>query len=127
MAQPVDVVVPGGVLLDIEIGLRDVRLGLVVVVVGDEVLDRVVGEELPELVTELRGKRLVVGDDERRLLHLLDRPRHRRRLAGAGGAEERLEAVSCAQAGGELLDRLWLVGGRHIGLRCLELRHCGEG
>ena len=54
------------VLLDVEVGLRDVRLGLVVVVVGDEVLDRVVREELPELVAELRGERLVVRDHERR-------------------------------------------------------------
>ena len=41
VAEPVDVVVPRAVLLDVEVGLRDVRLGLVVVVVGDEVLDRV--------------------------------------------------------------------------------------
>ena len=44
MPQPVDVVVPRRVLLDVEVGLRDVRLGLVVVVVRDEVLDRVVGK-----------------------------------------------------------------------------------
>ena len=41
VAEPVDVVVARAVLLDVEVGLRDVRLGLVVVVVGDEVLDRV--------------------------------------------------------------------------------------
>ena len=44
----------------------DVRLGLVVVVVGDEVLDGVFGEELAELVAELGGQRLVVRDHERR-------------------------------------------------------------
>ena len=63
VAEPVDVVVPGRVLLDVEVGLRDVRLGLVVVVVRDEVLDGVVREELAELVAELRGERLVVRDD----------------------------------------------------------------
>ena len=92
--QPRDVVVPRRVLLDVEVGLRDVRLGLVVVVVGDEVLDGVVREELPELVAELRRERLVVGDDERRPAGLLDRPRHRRRLAGAGRADERLELLA---------------------------------
>ena len=91
--QPVDVVVPRAVLLDVEVGLRDVRLRLVVVVVGDEVLDRVRREELAELVAELRGERLVVGDHERRPLDLLDDPRHRRRLAGAGRAEQRLVAL----------------------------------
>ena len=85
--QPRDVVVPRRVLLDVEVGLRDVRLGLVVVVVGDEVLDGVVREELPELVAELRRERLVVGDHERRPAGLLDRPGHRRRLAGAGRAD----------------------------------------
>ena len=44
MAEPVDVVVARAVLLDVEVGLGDVGLGLVVVVVGDEVLDRVVGK-----------------------------------------------------------------------------------
>ncbi len=95
--QPRDVVVPGRVLLDVEVGLRHVRLGLVVVVVGDEVLDGVVGEELPELVAELRRERLVVRDHERGPLQLLDDPRHRRRLAGAGRAEQRLVAVPRAR------------------------------
>ena len=94
VAQAVDVVVDRRVLLDVEVGLRDVGLRLVVVVVGDEVLDRVPGQELAELVAELRGERLVVGDHERRLLHLLGDPRHRRRLPGAGGAEQRLVAVA---------------------------------
>ena len=86
MAQPVDLLVDRRVLLDVEVLGRDVGLGLVVVVVGDEVLDRVVGEERAELVAQLRGQRLVVGDDERRALHALDDARHRHRLAGAGGA-----------------------------------------
>src|SRR5205823_10166041 len=121
--QPRDVVVPGRVLLDVEVGLGDVRLGLVVVVVGDEVLDGAVREELPELVAELGRERLVVGDDERRPADLLDRPRHRRRLAGAGRADERLVALAGFDAGGERLDRLRLIGGRQVLLGCFQLRH----
>ena len=109
-----DVVVLRGVLLDVEIGLRDVRLGLVVVVVGDEVLDGVLREELAELVAELRGERLVVRDHERRALELLHHPGHRRRLARARRAEERLAAVPLAQRLGELRDRLRLVAGRAV-------------
>jgi hypothetical protein len=55
--QAVYVLVDLGVLLDERVGPRDVGLGLVVVVVGDEVLDGVVREELGELVRELRGER----------------------------------------------------------------------
>ena len=84
--KAVDLLVDRGVLLDVEVLRRDVRLRLVVVVVRDEVLDRVLREELPELVAELGGERLVVGDHERRPLDLLDRERHRGRLARAGHA-----------------------------------------
>ena len=121
--QPRDVVVLRRVLLDVEVGLRDVRLGLVVVVVGDEVLDRVVREELAELVAELRGERLVVRDHERRPADLLDRPRHRRRLARAGRADQRLVALASAEPFGERRDRRRLVAGRPVGVRCFELAH----
>src|SRR5579862_1076873 len=123
MSEPVDVVVARRVLLDVEIGLRDVRLGLVVVVVRDEVLDRVAREELAELVTELGGERLVVGDDERRLADLFDRPRHRRRLACAGGADEGLEALTLVEAGRQLGDRPRLVAGRAVRIRGFQRGH----
>jgi hypothetical protein len=64
-AELVELVVDGGFFFDVEVAGGDVGLGLVVVVVGDEVLDCVVGEELLELVIELRGERLVVREDER--------------------------------------------------------------
>ncbi len=123
VAQPVDLLVDRGVLLDVEVAARDVGLGLVVVVVGDEVLDGVVGEEGPELVAELGRERLVVGDHERRALHRLDHPRHRHRLAGAGGAEQRLEALAGDDALRHRLDRPRLVcGGREDAVE-LEGRH----
>ncbi len=127
VAEPVDVVVPRAVLLDVEVGLRDVRLGLVVVVVGDEVLDRVVREELAELVAELRGERLVVRDHERGAPDLLDDPGHRRRLAGAGRAEQRLVPRARREPTHDRLDRLRLVAGRRIVGRRLQLGHERSG
>jgi hypothetical protein len=58
-AQAVDLVVDRGVLLDVDVALGDVRFGLVVVVVADEVVDGVVGEELLELGVELGGQVLL--------------------------------------------------------------------
>ena len=57
--MPVDLVVDERVLLDVGVRLGDVGLGLVVVVVGDEVLDRVLREERLELAVQLGGQRLV--------------------------------------------------------------------
>ena len=89
MAQAVDLVVDGGVLLDIGIGRGDVRLRLIVVIVGDEILDGVVREELAQLGAQLRGERFIVREHERRALCLLDDVGHGEGLARAGNALER--------------------------------------
>ena len=60
----VEIVVIGGVFFDVDVAARDVGLGLVVVVVGDEVVDGVVWEERFELFVELGGEGFVVGEDE---------------------------------------------------------------
>ena len=119
--QPVDLVVDRRVLLDVGVAGRDVRLGLVVVVVADEVLDPVVREELAHLLGQLRGERLVRRQDQRGLLHLLDGPRDGGALARAGDAEQRLEPIAALDALGELGDRLRLVAGG------LEVGHHLEG
>ncbi len=121
VAEPVDLVVDRRVLLDVGVARGDVRLGLVVVVVGDEVLDPVVGEELAELVGQLGRQALVGRQDQRRPLHLLDGPGHRRRLARAGDPQQRLEPLAAVDALGQALDRRRLVAGR------LEVRHDLEG
>jgi len=109
VAQPLHLLVDGGVLLDEGVRLRDVGLGLVVVVVGDEVLDRVVRQQLTELVGQLCRERLVLHHHEGGPLQPLDQPRGRGRLAGAGGAQEddvllpRLDALGELRDGGGLV------------------------
>ena len=109
VAEPVDLVVDRRVLLDVGVGRREVRLGLVVVVVGDEVLDPVLGEQLTELAGELRGEALVRREHDRGALDRLDHPGDRERLPRAGDAEQRLVALPRAHPGGELGDRLGLI------------------
>ncbi len=123
VAKPVDLLVDRGVLLDVQVLAGDVRLGLVVVVVGDEVLHRVAREVGPELVAQLRRQRLVVGDDQRRLLDRLDRRRHRHRLARAGGAEQGHVALAGVDPLGQRRDRGGLISGRGVGGVEFELGH----
>ena len=111
VTQLLDLLVDRRVLLDEGVGGRDVRLGLVVVVVADEVDDGVVGQELAQLGGELRRERLVRRHHERGPLHRLDDLGHRERLAGAGDAEKRLVAQIPAEPLGQLRDRLGLVAG----------------
>ena len=55
VAQALDLLVDGGVLLDIGVGVGDVGLGLVVVVVGNKIFHRIIWEKLPEFRAELGG------------------------------------------------------------------------
>ena len=109
MAHAVDLLVDRGFLLDVGVGARDVGFRLVVVVIGDEIFDRVVGEERLELAIELRRQRLVRREDEGRALRRLDHLRHREGLARAGDAEQHLRAVAALDALDQFLDRLRLV------------------
>ena len=109
MAQLVDLVVDGGVLFNVGIRLGDVGFRLVVVVVGDEVLHRVVGEELPKLRAQLGGQGLVVGQHQGGPVHLGNDVCHGEGLARAGDAQQRLLLHACVQALHQLLDGLGLV------------------
>ncbi len=114
-AELVELFVDGRFFLDVEIAGGDVGLGLVVVVVADEVLDRVTGKELLELVIELGGEGLVVGEDQRRTVGLLDDLGHGEGLAGAGDAEEDLVFFAGGETANELVDGARLVAAGLIG------------
>ena len=86
MAHFIDLVVDGRVFFDVGVGRGDIRLRLVVIVVGDEVFDRIVREHLLELGAELSREGLVVRQNERRTVRLGDDVRHREGLAGARDA-----------------------------------------
>ena len=112
MAQLVDIVVDGRVLLDIGVRGRYVGFWLVVVVIADEILHRVLREQGAELAVELGGKRLVVRKDERRPVRACDDVGHSEGLARTRDAEQDLVAY----AGIEIRDQL-VDGGRLVARR----------
>ena len=67
--QLVDLVIDAGIFLDIRIRMGDVGFRLIVVVVADEIGDRVIREKLLEFAAKLRGQRLIVRNDERRTVN----------------------------------------------------------
>ena len=127
----VDLLVDDRFLLDVRVRGRHVGLGLVVVVVGDEVLDGVVREEAPELLVQLGGQGLVVDHDERRAVHPGDRLRHGEGLARPGDAEQGLERVAALESAHQFVDGPWLVAPEFEGRDQLEAIvrgwHGGEG
>ena len=90
MAQFVNFIVDGRILFDIQILARDIRLGLVVVIIGNEIFHRIIGEKLPKLCAKLGGKGLVVGKDQGGTVDLFDHVCHGEGLARARHAEKHL-------------------------------------
>ena len=76
---------------------------------ADKILHRVLREELLKLAMQLRRQRLVMGNHQRRLLHLLDQIRHREGLAGPRHAHQGLIFPALRDPRGKSADRLRLV------------------
>ena len=82
--------------------------------VGDEILDRVVGEKVLELRIQLRRQRLVVRHDQRRLPDLGDDIGHRERLSRSRHPEQRLVGVPRPDRLHQLGNRLGLIALRSV-------------
>ena len=108
----IDLVVDRRFLLDVGVARRHVGFGLVVVVVADEILDRVVGEEAPELLEQLGRQRLVVRHHQRGTVHAVDDLRHAVGLARAGDAEQHLVLVAAVQPVDQLRHGMDLIAGQ---------------
>ncbi len=120
VAHAVDLLVDGGFLLDVRIGAGDIGLRLVIVVIADEIFDRVVGKEASELAVKLRRERLVGSEHQRGALRFLDYLGHGEGLARAGHPEQDLGAVLAADALNQVGDGLRLIALR------IELRLDGK-
>ena len=102
------------VLLDIGVRGREVGLRLVIVVVGDEILDGVVGKEVAELAVELCGEGLVVAQDECRAVEFGDDVGHREGLSRTRHAQQRVVLRAVADRADELRNSLRLVARRGV-------------
>src|SRR5580704_6900382 len=113
-AQLIQFFVNGRFFFDIGVGSRYVGFRLVIIVVADEIFDRVLGEEIAELMEELGGQRLIVREHQCRPAHLLDDLGHGEGFAGAGHAEQNLMFFAAFYALNEFpngfgLVALWFV------------------
>ena len=123
MAQAVDFVVYRHIFFYIRVRVRDIRLGLVIIVIGYKILHRIFGKELAKLRAKLRGKGFVVGKNERGTIDIGDNVRHGKSFARTGNAEQSLFFISVQNTSGQLFDSLRLVSRRLIIRHKLEFIH----
>ena len=126
VAQPVDFLVDGGVLFNVGVGGRDVGLRLVIIVIGNEIFHRAVGEKGPELGAQLGRQGLVVGDDQGGLLHPFDHGSHGKGLARARDPQQHLGGHAAFDARRQGLDGLGLIAPGRVGRFQHKLIHAAS-
>ena len=119
-AHLLDVLIDRAVLLDEQVALRHIGFGLVVVVVADEILHRVLGEELSKLAVQLCRQGLVGRKNDGRAAHAGDDIGHGEGLARASHAQQRLEGFAIPQPLHQLVDGLRLVASGGVRLKQLK-------
>ncbi len=115
VAHPVDLLIDRRVLLDEGIGARHIGFRLVVVVIGDEILDGIIRKEGLELAIELGGQGLVVRHDQGRTLGLLDDLGHGEGFTRSGHPQQNLIMLALGYAFQQVGDGARLIAGRLIG------------
>src|SRR5260370_3298920 len=111
-AELVEFVVDGGFLVNVNVRGGNVSFGLVEIVVTDKIFDGVFREESFELMIELSGKRLVMREDQRGTLGLLNQLCHGEGLARTRYAKKHLMLFTGFHAAIYRLDRRWSVHAR---------------
>ena len=96
--QPLQTIVDGGILCDVGVCLRDIRLWLIVVIIADKILHGVFWKESLQFAVELSRQSLVVGDDQGRALDTLDDIGQGEGLARARNALQGLPCLSIQHA-----------------------------
>ena len=112
--QLVEFIIDGRFFLDVEIGGGNVGFGLVIVVIRDEIFDRVVREEVLEFVIELRGQGFVVRHHQRGPVRLLDHLGHGVGLAGSGDAEQNLVLFAIEDTASQRFNGRCLIAARLV-------------
>ena len=121
-AHLLNVLVDRTVFFNEQIALRHIGLGLVVVVVADEILHRVFREKLAKFAVQLGGQRLVGRKHDGRAPQAGDHIGHGEGLARAGHAQQGLKHLAVVHAFHQFFNRRGLVSGWRIGLKQLKRR-----
>ena len=114
MAQLINFIIDRGILFDIGIRTGYIRLRLIIVIIADEILHRIFGEKLLQLVIKLCRKGFIVRNDQGRLLDFLNDICHGKGFARTCNPQQGLEFQALLKALRNFFNRLRLITGRFI-------------
>ena len=107
--EALNLVIDGGILFDESIRVRDIRFGLIVIVIAHKILHGVFRKELPKLAAELCGKDFIVRQDQGRPVAAGNDVCHGKGLARAGHSQKDLLVDTVFDSGYQGVDGRRLV------------------
>ncbi len=112
MTHLINCIINRRVLFYIAVRLRDIGFGLVVVIVGDKILNSIFGKKLLEFTEKLRCQGFIGRDYQGWSLNLLNYICDCERFTGTGHTEQNLAFKAVFHAFYQLADGLGLISGR---------------
>ena len=106
--------------------MGNVGFRLVIVIIGDKILNCVIGKKLPEFAAKLGCQGLIVRQNQCRLIYICDDVCHRKCFAGAGYTKQDLLIQALLYSLCKPCNRLWLVAHRLVFRYQFELFHIGS-
>ena len=105
----INLVIDGRILGNICVWRWNICFRLIIVVVGDKIFHCVIRKELFEFPIQLRSQRLIMCNNQCRLVHLLNDIRHGKCLTRSSNSKQRLTLVSFFETFDQLSNYLRLV------------------
>ena len=109
MAQLVNFIIYRRILLNISVCRRNIRLRLIVVIIGHKILYCIFRKEFPKFRTKLSSKSLIVCEDECRTIKSSNNIGHGKCFSRTGNAEQRLFVEAAFNAINKLVYCLRLI------------------
>ena len=107
--QFVNLLVDGGILRNVGVCRRYVCFRLIIIVIGNKIFHCIVWEKFLHLPVKLRRQRLIVCNDQRRFVQLLNNICHGKCLTGTCDSKQRLELIAFFKTCHEICDGFRLI------------------
>ena len=109
MAQLINFIIYGRILLYVGISGSYICLRLIVIVVGDKISHIIVGKECLELAGQLSRQGFIMGNNQRRLLYLFNELGDSKGFSCTSSTQQHLGLLTIFDTSGQILNGLILI------------------
>src|SRR3989344_1792717 len=111
MTKTINLLIDHGVLLNASVGSRDIGLRLIIIVIGNKIVNRVIGKKIFILLCELGSQSFIMSNNQSWLLVISNDVRHRESFARSRDTKKGLVFETALKTSRKRGDRRRLIAG----------------